>query len=246
MGHSLHGSPPQQPPGCLLGPITFSIIRRRNSKSRTSYRLQKAAPYSHSTPRQTTLAAPWRSRKPLKPRRGCKWPPARRRSSISTATGLTSAEQVFRTASCRGARCGCPHMDRGRFVRLVGRLGSCGNTPTGASAPMRYRCRGLVDATAADSPAPLPNSPRGGKPPTYNGPHFPHLSLEPLGEVALRTKEQRSCTKSAEGGQGTSAWYRRWGWAPRCSLRYWSWPAAAARVRPRANVPNQSPTMRRP
>ena len=37
-GHSLHGSPPQQPPGCSLGPITFSIIRRRISKSRTFYR----------------------------------------------------------------------------------------------------------------------------------------------------------------------------------------------------------------
>src|SRR6266436_1877848 len=112
-----------------------------------------------------------------------------RRWFIPAATGLTSAEQVFRMVSCPGARCGCHHMACGRFVRLVGRLGSYGNTATGASAPTRYRYRGLAGATAADSPAPSPNSLPGGKPLIYNDAHFPPISLKSHGEVALGTRE---------------------------------------------------------
>ena len=45
------------PPGCSSGPIIFSIIPRRSSKSRTSCRWRKAVPCSRSMPSRTISAA---------------------------------------------------------------------------------------------------------------------------------------------------------------------------------------------
>jgi len=52
-----------------------------------------------------------------------------------TAMDPTNEAPAFRTASCRGARCGCLPTTRGRFVHPAGPNGRCGNIPTEPSAP---------------------------------------------------------------------------------------------------------------
>ena len=153
MCHLLRGLPPLPAPACWSELITFSMIRTRHCRSRTSCLWRETARCLHLIPSRIRSAARSRSHRLLKQRLGCTWRPAEHRSSIPAVTGPMSEAQVFQIASCLGARCGCPLITRGRFVHRVGRSGCCGNTPMGPSVQVRYRSRGSADVTGADSPA---------------------------------------------------------------------------------------------